>query len=444
MHHSPCNARCRDLSRTFQGDFWGTSEAQVLACDFLQWIFALIRQSGRFTLAAASSRTSLLPPPTISAGYAHLVDNHPAEAAEKVGSLMSLPFLGVATLLILACIPGHSQSNDSTISAIQPIRSLGHRPHHADGGFRNFPPTPEDPFPGVGFILRRLRTILLPGSVPPGHSLSEDEALARYRALKGRNTITWLGHATFLIRINGVTILTDPFLTRRAGIIPRSVPPGIAVERLPEIDVIIVSHNHYDHLDASTVEALSNKERIKVFVPLALGAFFTERGYRKVTELDWGDDARHSRIRFTALPAVHGSGRGFTDENKTLWASWAIESSTLRFYFAGDTGYSPTLFKEIGRRFGHFNAAFLPIGGYAPRESQAILHATPAEAVTIGQEVGASILIAMHWGTIELSDEPFAEPVQRFRRAAEKAGFSKQTAWVMRIGETRVFPVSSN
>ena len=130
------------------------------------------------------------------------------------------------------------------------------------------------------------------------------------------------------------------------------------------------------------------------------------------------------------------------DHDKTLWTSWAIEAPAFRFYFAGDTGYSATIFQEIGRQFGGFDAAFLPIGGYAPREIMAVRHVTPAEAITVGQEVGASVLIAMHWGTIENSDEPFLEPAKGFRSAAERAGLSERTTWLMKVGETRAIPTS--
>ena len=153
--------------------------------------------------------------------------------------------------------------------------------------------------------------------------------------------------------------------------------------------------------------------------------------------MDWWENISIGELKFTGLPAVHGAGRGITDENNTLWCSWAILSSSENILFVGDTGYSPTIFNRIGEKFHGFDIAILPIGGYKPRSSQGITHVTPEDAVKIGLEVKAKVVVAGHWGTIELSDEPHWEPPKRFFEAGIKAKYLKEQIWIMKIGETR-------
>ena len=290
------------------------------------------------------------------------------------------------------------------------------------------------------FFLRRAADAG-PPAVPPGHVLPEAEAVSALRAA-GPESLTWLGHASFLLRTAGRTILTDPFLSDRASPLSvlgpkRYVPPGIPVDALPRIDAVVVSHNHYDHLDARTVEKISSKERIAAVVPKGLGGFFLQRGYRDVRELGWWEETRiGDDLVLAALPANHFSGRTPFDRNKTLWASWAIASRTRKVFFAGDTGHGP-VFEEIGRRIGPFDLGLVPIGAYEPASIMRPMHCNPEEAVALGRDVRASTLVAMHWGTIVLTDEPPFEPPGRFRAAANRAGFPDSRAWVMRIGETR-------
>ncbi|HEX7614191.1 MAG TPA: MBL fold metallo-hydrolase [Thermoanaerobaculia bacterium] len=290
------------------------------------------------------------------------------------------------------------------------------------------------------FFLRRARD-RHPPVVPSGHVVPPDEARERLKAA-GPESLTWLGHASFLLRTAGRTILTDPFLSERASPFAalgprRYVRPGLPIAALPRIDAIVISHNHYDHLDARTIEGLSSKERITAVVPKGLGAFFRRRGYRDVRELGWWEETRlGDDLVLAALPANHFSGRTPFDRNKTLWASWAIASRTRKIFFAGDTGHGP-VFEEIGRRIGPFDLALVPIGAYEPASIMHAVHCDPEEAVALGREVRATTLVAMHWGTIVLTDEPPFEPPGRFRAAANRAGYPDNRAWVMRIGETR-------
>lgn len=325
--------------------------------------------------------------------------------------------------------------------------SLDNNPkHHTSNGYQNHPfvetAAPKGPF----FYIRRAWGSLFTPEVPEGHELTELESLKLLHSIPN-DRLTWLGHASFLITTAGMTILTDPFLSDRASPVSwagpkRFVNLPITVNKLPAIDLVIVSHNHYDHLDDKTVRELKNKKNIHVVVPLGLKSFFIERGYSKVTELDWGQSVSVKGIQITAESSVHDSARSTSDHNETLWASWVIESSQNRILFIGDTGYSKTLFKSIGSKYDSFDFAILPIGAYEPRELLWMSHVTPEEAVSIGVDVRAKILISSHWGTISsLSDEPMFEPPIRFKKAGHDRGFSDEDLWVMKIGGTR--PIAS-
>lgn len=210
--------------------------------------------------------------------------------------------------------------------------------HHTATGYRNYPHTEPEPLKGIFFNIRRVSDYFARPPVPGDHSMSEEEAIVGYYRHEDEDTLTWLGHSTFLIKIGGKVILTDPFLSDIASpffIGPRRfIPPGITHRNLPPIDVIMVSHDHADHLDAKAIEELPRKETIEVIVPLGLKPFFTERGYGRVTELDWNQAASVGDVRFEALPAVHSSGRKAAklDWNKTLWCSWAISAGGMRIF----------------------------------------------------------------------------------------------------------------
>ncbi len=340
-------------------------------------------------------------------------------------SLAALPFL---------------LANGST----RPTASATARPwHHTDTGFRNPPGSPErggDFGEWLGFFVRHFfgrEEVVL----PKGHILPHAEARAGITHVNPDDALTWLGHASFLLRLDGRRVLTDPFLSEYASPLPplgpkRFAPPGLGVDDLPPIDILLVSHNHYDHLDLPTIEALPAKEHVQVIVPLGLGGYFSERGYRRVREVDWYDEVTLDGLKLTAVPAIHFSRRTPFDRNRTLWTGYVIEGRSRRVYFAGDTAYGP-VFQEIAGRIGKVDVALLPIGAYEPRHLMRATHASPEEAVRIGQDLGAKCLVAMHWGTIKLTDEPPFEPPGRFRTAAAAAGYGEDTAWLMRIGETR-------
>jgi L-ascorbate metabolism protein UlaG (beta-lactamase superfamily) len=277
------------------------------------------------------------------------------------------------------------------------------------------------------------------------HRPDEDLMLAGAEARAGlaaasNPSVTWLGHACFLIRMAGLTILIDPYLSKTAGLIgigpKRFVPAPIAAEDLPPIDILLLSHNHYDHLDLETLRKLGNKDRMSVITTLGLAPYFTRLGYRNVTELDWWQKQKVGGVEVEALPAVHFSGRGPFDSNKTLWASFAIRGDDLALWFSGDTA-TGDIFHEIGQQSGPFDLAMVGIGAYEPRAIMKSSHANPEEAIGIVQAVRAKRAIGMHWGTVKLTPEdPFEAPV-RFKAAASLAGYGEDNAWTMKIGETR-------
>jgi N-acyl-phosphatidylethanolamine-hydrolysing phospholipase D len=329
----------------------------------------------------------------------------------------------------------------------EPGEQAAGRPYHhrADGRFRNPPGSPRREASRAdfaSFLARRFRDRSVP-AVPEDHVLSPERALAGLAAHDGADSVTWLGHAAFLIRLGGRTILTDPYLGGVAGPFGfgprRYVEPPLPVGALPPIDVLAVSHSHYDHLDAATIRALPRRERIEVVAPLRLGDFFRRRGFRNVHELDWWERRRFGALEAALLPAVHFSRRGPFDLNRTLWGGFGFAADGVRVYFSGDTAYGET-FAEIGAREGPFDLALVGIGAYEPRPIMRASHATPEEAVRIGRDVGARALLGMHWGTVALTDEPAFEPPERFRAAAAAAGFAREDAWLLRIGETRALP----
>ena len=314
-------------------------------------------------------------------------------------------------------------------------------PHGRAGAFRN---PPGSPAPGGGFggwlrfFRRRTVTGGDPVTLPPGHVLAVEAVTAGLR--QGGDRITWLGHSSFLLRLGAVTLLTDPFLTDHASPFPplgprRFAPPALRPEDLPAVDVILLSHNHYDHLDRQTLKRLSNRERITLVTALGVGRYLGDLGFGQVLELDWHQPATVTGLTVTALPAVHFSKRGLFDRNATLWCGFLIEVPGHRIYFAGDTAYGP-MFEEVGSAYAPVDLAMVPIGAYAPRLLMRGSHCTPEEAVAIAGHLRARQLVAMHWGTIRLTDEPPFEPPVRFRTAALAAGYPPEACHVPAIGET--------
>ncbi|MCP4298079.1 MAG: MBL fold metallo-hydrolase [Proteobacteria bacterium] len=311
-------------------------------------------------------------------------------------------------------------------------------PHHGNDGFQNNPPIK---LPTLLDVLKW--RIGRPSDQPKPTYKVVPDARKKLEYLKGENSITWIGHATVLLRLEGLTLLTDPFFSQYAFPVQfsgpeRVVPPGIKLEELPPIDIVVISHNHYDHLDQPAVTKLAKLQPDALFlVPLRLKEWFLDQGITNVEELDWWQEKSFRNWNIIATPTHHWSRRSLFDTNETLWSGWAIKNKEFSFFFPGDTGYGPE-FKKIGERLGPFDLAALPIGAYAPRWFMKSQHVNPEEAVKIHQDIGATSSLGIHWGTIYgLTDEPLDEPPQKLQEAIGKYQLEKGEFFILKHGESR-------
>ncbi|MCB5168965.1 MBL fold metallo-hydrolase [Streptomyces bambusae] len=252
----------------------------------------------------------------------------------------------------------------------------------------------------------------------------------------GGAAVTWAGHASWILRIGGLTVLTDPVWSRKIlGTPARLTPVGVRWEDVPPVDAVLISHNHYDHLDAPTLRRLPR--HTPLLVPAGLARWCRRRGFTAVTELDWWEAVDLGGVRFEFVPAHHWSKRSLLDTCRTLWGGWvATGPAGHRIYFAGDTGYGHW-FAEIGRRHPGIDLALLPIGAYAPRWWLREVHADPEEAVQACLDLGARRMAPMHWATFVLSAEPVLEPLRRVRAAWDRAGLPRDALWDLPVGGSR-------
>lgn len=268
--------------------------------------------------------------------------------------------------------------------------------------------------------------------------------------------ITWIGHATVVVQMDGVTFITDPIFSDRASPVSFFGPkryrdPACSVQELPpDLDAVIISHSHYDHLDLDSVTSLNERfgGNLRWFVPLGLSQLLTSVGCQNVTEMDWWEESivakerkepgmGRTEVTFAFTPTQHWSKRSPSDDNKSLWGSWAVIGPRHRFYFAGDTGYCP-VFKEIGRVYGPFTAAAIPIGAYEPRWFMAPAHVDPEDAVNIHTDIGSRFSLGIHWGTFKLSDEYYLDPPVLLTQALEENNLTPGSFVTFRHGQTRL------
>jgi N-acyl-phosphatidylethanolamine-hydrolysing phospholipase D len=345
---------------------------------------------------------------------------------------------------LLAALPLAGRPRRQATAATTATEATALPWHHLpDGTFRNPPGSPDrggDFADWAAFSWRRVVQKPSAAEIPPGHVLPEAEALAGLAAAGDADSVTWLGQASFLVRLDGRTILTDPFLSERASPVSwfgpeRFAGPGLAPERLPPVDVLLLSHNHYDHLDLAALARLDTS-RTTVVMPLRLSRYLDLSRFARAMELDWLQRAEAAGLGVTAVPAIHFSKRGLFDRNATLWCGFHLEGRGRSLLFAGDTGYGP-VFKETAPRLPRLDLALVPIGAYEPRPLMRGSHCTPEEGVALGRDWGARRLCGMHWGTVQLTDEPPFEPPGLFRAAARTAGYAEEDAWTLAMGETR-------
>ena len=333
-------------------------------------------------------------------------------------------------------------------------------PHHRPGGFQNnyFEFEPKGLVALLQWRIDSARKGLPPAPRTPTPSVAPDLAFIRANAQAGMRmepAITWVGHATVLAQLGGLNVLTDPVFSQRASPLSligpkRAVAPGLALAELPHIDLVLISHNHYDHLDDASVRALNAQASGPPLfvVPLGLRAWLAERGIFHVVELDWWQSHRVGSVEVVLTPVQHWSGRGLNDRMATLWGGYAAFAPELHLFFSGDTGYSKD-FTDIRAHFaerqgatagGGFDIALIAIGAYEPRWFMASQHANPAEAEQIHLDLDAKRSMGIPWGTFELTDEALDEPPIALAAARIDKGVPDAAFFVMAVGETRRLP----
>lgn len=361
--------------------------------------------------------------------------------------LQRLLLLGATTLALAAC------ATDGAPRAGQP-------PHHRDGGFQNNYTEFE---PKGLFALARWQFSAWRDGLPrppatPTPLLVPDLGLIQGNGRAGAQMqpmVTWIGHATVLAQFAGINLLTDPMFSDRASPLSfvgpmRKHKPGVLVSELPHIHLVVISHNHYDHLDEASVRSLAAQPGGSPLfvVPLGLKAWLAERGIANAVELDWWQSHRLGDVEIVLTPVQHWSGRGLTDRLKTLWGGFALLSPQLHLFFAGDTGYSKD-FADIRDRFadrqspaqgGGFDIALIPIGAYEPRWFMQTQHVNPDESVRVHRDLGAKASLAIHWGTFALTDESLDEPPRLLAAARKAQGVADAAFFTLALGETRRLP----
>lgn len=316
------------------------------------------------------------------------------------------------------------------------------KPHHTPTGFSNhYGVNPN----GEGFW-KWQRARLSDGLVPQDPSLVPrvDVKLDYLNQNRRDITVTWLGHATALWQIGGLNILTDPHFTDRASPFSftgpkREVPLPLPLEKLPKIDVVLISHNHYDHLDHGTVVALNKQAggAPLFIVPLGVDLWMKKQGIENVKRMDWWETHQHGDVALHFVPSQHWSSRTPYDRSETLWGGFVAEANGYKMYFSGDTGYSQD-FKDIHARFGGFDFAQIPVGCYEPRWFMQPQHVNENEAVQIHKDIASKFSMGVHWGTFRLCDEPVEAPIKNLPIARANLNVADDAFVLFAMGETRV------
>ena len=326
------------------------------------------------------------------------------------------------------------------------VTALEKKPYHhlPDGTFRNPEGSPKrDPNVKWSYKIFNKEKKKLDMTVSDGYVLNKDQVLSDLEKFKDDDYIAWIGHATFIIKLGKTTIITDPVFSKNAGPLifgpKRFTDPALKLNQLPEINLFLLTHNHYDHQDMMTIRRFPFKDA-KVLVPLKLSKYFKTNGYKDINEMDWYDEIKiNENLKITFLPAVHWSKRSLTDTNKTLWGNFLIEYNGKKILFSCDTGLG-NIYKDLGDKYGPIDLTIINIGAYnfypiMPYKDKSIYHTNPEEALSIGRDLKSKKVLGMHWGTFVLSLEPIMEPPIRFKDNAEKYGFKKKDAIIFKIGQ---------
>ena len=320
------------------------------------------------------------------------------------------------------------------------------RPYHhlPDGTFRNPEGSPKrDPNVKWSYKVFNQEKKKLDMTVPKDHVIEKEKVLSDLKKFQEDDYLAWIGHATFLIKLGDTTIITDPVFSKNAGPLifgpKRFTAPALNLNEIPKTDIFLLTHNHYDHQDMMTIRRFPYKSA-KVLLPLKLGKYFTRNGYKDVNEMDWYEEIKINKdLKITFLPAVHWSKRSLTDTNRSLWGNFLIEYKEKKILFSCDTGIG-NIYKDIGEKYGPIDLTFINIGAYnffpiMPYKDKSVYHTNPEEALEIAKNLKSKKVIGMHWGTFVLSLEPIMEPPVRFKSNAEKYGFKKNDAIILKIGE---------
>ncbi len=348
---------------------------------------------------------------------------------EPIGTMIRWIAFCAACVLLLSCV-------SQTPSA--------EKPHHTPNGFKNIYSIDKNSF----WDFLKWRSERADKSIPEPDSydfrLAKNDPVHLGRN-REQNTLTWIGHATLLLQLDGMNILTDPHFSRRASPVQwagpeRVAPLGMTLESLPPIDMVVISHDHYDALDTQTIRQLHQRpggEQTRFYVPLGLKRWFVRQGIDRVIEMDWWDRRSDHALDIIAVPTQHWSKRSLFSSNTSLWSGWVIASDTYRFIFVGDTGYAP-LFREIGAKLGPFDLAAIPIGAYEPRWFMRKHHVNPEESVQIHIDIASRKSVGIHWGTFILTDEPLDEPPKRLETALKDNELPPDDFIVLMHGQTIV------
>ncbi|WP_085316538.1 MBL fold metallo-hydrolase [Derxia lacustris] len=341
--------------------------------------------------------------------------------------------IALAAAALLAGCGGHSVNLERAASD-----------HYADGRFHNL---------DSGFALPSLGQVLafqwsrvtrrMPAPTTDITPIVPD--LGWLQPNRSATSATWIGHATVLLQLGGLNVLTDPQFSQRASPVQwlgprRLVPPALSVEELPPLDVVLISHAHFDHLDEASVKAVAAHGNPLFIVPLGIDALLRDWGVTHVQALDWNEqtalDGAAGPVQFDCVPARHWSRRGVFDKDRELWAGWVVTAGGFRAYYSGDTGWDAALFAALGERFAPVDLAILPVGAYEPRGFMRNQHIDPAEAVQVFAALGAKRGLGVHWGTFDLSDEAPDAPRQALPAALLAAGLPEDAIALVRPGST--------